>query len=1854
MARLRFLLFGNCSLKGALVAALGFLLALSALLAGGCEEEKLEDLSRLGPNEVAVAAVHPPSMELRLTSSLGVTFSRELAPSSARPGAYIEDPPVTLTPEVSGVWKWSSPTRLEFFPDGRYLPNATYTLVVDPRVARQANLTLRGLKVFTFTAEPFDLREAKLYRERVPGERRSYRVVGTLEFNHPVQLREVESHLSLSLEQRGPVKWAFDTEAQSDVVSFRSAPIEPAKKDETLTMTLQVGLKPIAGDRGLEWTVSQTVVIPAFERLVIEHLEFERKDDISRVHIHVSDYVHPEEIEGALSIDPAVENLRISSRGHTIYLVGKWEYGRRYRIRISGEMASEKGRFLERDFEGTVTIGDLEPSLSVAGHGNYLSLHGDQKIAVETVNVDKFTVELDRIHPNNLVPFLHEQSLSRTPWWQRWDLEAYGENIYRRDVEAASKARNEKVLTPISLAEELAADSRGIFRLTVAKSDERQLRETRGVVATDLGILAKRSDAELLVAVVSIRNLSPLSGVDVEVLSYSNQTLARAQTNAKGLVRFENIEADSRGKGPFVIVATRGGDLGFLSFKDTRVPTGDFDVGGIEHKTRGYDAFVYTDRDIYRPGDTTHVAWIIRDPDFGAPHEFPLTLRVIGPDGKRFTEARVTSGEGGAGEYTLTIPEWARTGGYGLSLSLDETTVLGSRDILVEDFIPDRMKVDCGLWLDGEKVTRTDEEETLARPGQTIRAVATVMNLFGPPASGRTASARVTFSPAAIRFPKWRGFTFGDPDPTETMPEMDLSERETDAGGTVAWDADLPELPDYHGWLRATVEVEVSELGGGRAVRAQESVLVSPASHVLGVRSSLAGESDFAEPGKPIPFEAILLDLDGNPVAADEVVLKVLRKRWRTTLRRDRDGRYRYVSEYDTEKVEERSVWLEGKVTPLEIAVDTHGSYRLVLESRDPSVRTTIDFYVYGWGYSPWAMSNPEKVRIKTDRTTYRPGEEIRAEVEAPFEGLLLLTVERERVFHQEWIRMDSNSAVVKVRVPEGTEPNAYLVATLLRPLDSLERHAPARAFGAAPLFLDRAAATLAVEIKAPEAVRPRTRLSVDYRLPGLRRGRDAKVTVAAVDEGILQITEFETPSPLDYFFQQRRLSVGSYDTWALLLPEYEQILRRSSPSGGAAEERVRRKNLMPISVRRVKPVALWSGIVDGAQEWQTVEFDVPEFNGALRIMVVVSSDGQFGSEEKLVRVRDPIVLSPNLPRFLAPGDEILIPVQVYNGLTEKTGEAIPIEVTLELSGPVEFVRGEEGQREVRAKGGAEEVVYFRAQASDSMGKASFQFVGEARGERVRVSTGMAVRPPQPLDGEVLTGVVREGEPVKTVLSDAWYGGTGRVFIRVSPLPVAEFSASLPYLLRYPYGSIEQTTSRSFPLLYFADLARELAPEMFGCHDADYFVNSAIDRIVAMQNPGGDFAFWPGRAGSSANPWATVYATHFLVEASQGGYVVPEGVLPLAIGNLARMARSPDRGWDRSWREQEKLSARAYAAYVLALAGEPERGAMAYMTQKELGKMTPAARSHLAGAFAFLGSLQMMDEILPAGLSPEPEERSWGRTWRSPARDEAIQLAVLAAVDPAHAHVPVLLERLGRRAENGRWRNTQENAFALLALGKIAARWDSEPAPGVILLDGQSVGEFGKEGTTVEGRDWGARRIEIRATGPGVAYYTILDEGIPRQGEGRSTDRGLSVAREYLDRYGQPVDLAAITQGEVIVCRLTLSSTKGDVENVVIADLVAAGLEIENPRLSDRGGFDWIKQRRERNRSNQLNVDYLDVRDDRFLVFTTAVTEEREFFYGLRAVTAGRFVLPPAKAEAMYDPSVRSIRGGGEVTIRVP
>lgn len=729
----------------------------------------------------------------------------------------------------------------------------------------------------------------------------------------------------------------------------------------------------------------------------------------------------------------------------------------------------------------------------------------------------------------------------------------------------------------------------------------------------------------------------------------------------------------------------------------------------------------------------------------------------------------------------------------------------------------------------------------------------------------------------------------------------------------------------------------------------------------------------------------------------------------------------------------------------------------------------------------------------------------------------------------------------------------------------------------------------------------------------------------------------FKTPDPYGYFYAKKALETSTYDFFRDLIPE--PVKSKGSSTGGSDEEKMAQR-VNPLGVQRFKPVALWSGIVQTNESGEAeVTLDVPEFSGELRLMALAYKGDRFGSAQKGMKVADPIVITPALPRFLSPNDEIVMTVTAFN-TTDKTAQ---LKFEVETSGGVVAVTK---SAELELKPNQERYVGFNLRANDEIGKGVVKVKTHAFGEKFESVTEIPVRPIAPFAADAITGFVDGGTSTTTQVEDVYLPYNRKSRIVFSPFPVANFAKELQYLIGYPHGCLEQTTSKAFPQIYLRDIAILLDPSILNHGSPTYFVNEAITKINSMQMHDGAFSYWPG--GDYSNGWTTVYATHFLIEAKKAGYAVSENVLKSAMSAVAQIARSKETE-DYYYFSDNKTTVKRianksalYALYVLALGGTPEKALMDfYRTEKNL--LTYDTQYLLAGAYALSGDRKTFNELLPSEFVTEEAGRTSGWTFDSHIRANALILNVLFDTDLNNPHIPQYLEYLSRSYKNEYWYSTQDDAFTLLAFGKAARMASSTKIEGTVSVGGKNFSYKGNN-QKFDIEPYG-KNIVMTMKGQGRAYYSVVTEGIRKDGKIKVEDKELQIRREFFNRSGAPVDLNSVKQNSLVIVKLSLRSSVDYLENVAITDLLPAGFEIENPRITDNTQYNFIK--------DPSTPSYMDIRDDRINIYASFDEDSRSrtFYYMVRAVTQGEFQYAPVVAEAMYSPDYYSASGQGKLRV---
>jgi uncharacterized protein YfaS (alpha-2-macroglobulin family) len=1741
-----------------------------------------------------------------------VAFDRPV--TGARDGASPAAAPAAIEPPTPGTWTWVSPYMLRFAPTDGFVQARTYTFTFSGKDFLTAPQELGGKNAWQASYGTFEVARLTGHLEPAPEGGAMVVVRGEAAFNRRVDPKALADHISLvdPRDPKKPVAVSLTTGYAGKKIGFVSDPIEKTARQRDVKIVITPGVRPEKGDIELSREAVAVIPVALDPHLRLRQVKAASEEGASTIRLTLSTPVEAnDETAGRLTIEPDLET-NLSADGADLLLSGAFEPGREYTVTLDKGLVAADGAVLDAKETHTVRIPDLEPSVDFRDQGIFLSRNGYKNLAVKSINTNAAEISIDRVYFNNLFPlFSMDYSAFDDEFGGGSVNTSLGDRIFNDRIPLRYKS-NAAVITPVNLEKYIQGHTPGLYRVALTVPGKFQGFQ-RFVLVTDIGIVAKQGQGDLLVWTASYSTLAPVAGASVRVLSYQNQELAAGTTDARGLFRAKLSPKTLRDKRPYLVMVQKGADTSFLLYDRFRVDTTGLDVAGAVMPESGYTAFVYGERDIYRPGETLEGLAVLRDGRLGVPPSMPVTLRLNDPQGRKIGEKTVVSGAEGIVTLQQPLPVQTLTGSYTLDVVAADA-VVGQYHFQVEDFVPDRISV------------AVKPDAPSASPGQPLAFTITGRYLFGAPGADLPVEARVRLVKAAFAPKGYADYVFGDPERSFEDTEILQETGNLDAGGHISYTAALPDDLAPPAALTAIVTARVRE-GGGRGVTGLARLPVHAYAAYPGLRRL---KSEATVPGKPVRFEYVVVTPEGKLTESEELTATLYRDTWQTVLRKGPDGSYKYESVRDPKTVEVKSVAAKGGRGAVEFTPPTFGSYRLTLTDPASGATSQLEFYAGGFGYSPWAVENPARLELKPDKAEYASGETARLQVRAPFAGKLLVAVEGAEVHDVQILDLAGNTGEITLAVKPEYMPGVYVTATLVRKAGEMTADSPSRAFGAVPLFVDRASGRLPLTLAAPEAMRPGGKLSASVAAPP-----GSIVTVAAVDEGILQLIAQKTPDPFATFYAKRQLGVETFDTFSLLLPEVPPLMGKALAGGGDSLEDL--SNFVRTQSPAQRTVAFWSGPVRvGPSGKAEVSFDIPEFQGQVRLMAAGISGRRFAAAEAKTLVKSPLVLLPSFPRFLSFGDAAQIPVTVRND----TGRDGSFAVSLTANGPVSVA---EPTRNVAIKNGATATATFPVTAGNAEGVAEFAVAVSGGGETSSDTARVPVRSPLPPRTTVRSGTLEAAElTVPNLASGEFLPGTARLDVAVGRFPLIRFAGNLKALLAYPYGCLEQTVSRAFPLLHFADLAQAMAPGAFEATSPQAMVQSAIRRVTGMQLYNGGFSMWPG--GDAPQAWMSLYAAHFLAEARQAGYPVDPDVLSQALAFAGQTGRGADL------EKPDGLTLAAYALYVQAKAGRADIGAMDNLRDSQAQKLPPEARGLLGAAYAAVGNTRTADMLLSGPVPPGEPHKATGGNLDSTLRDKALFLSALIDAVPADPRIASLAEEVGRLLDGEPYPSTQENAFALLALGKFYARQlAKKPFAGVLYAGDGVLADFSSD-KVLSLRSLpqsGDLHFVVKAGfTPGSCFYSVRTRAIPTAKAYAPQAAGLAIERTYLGRDGQPIDLAAVPQGALVVVKFAVRATSGPVANVVLENLLPAGLEVENPRLSTTERLPWMEA------DEKTDAAYLDLRDDRTLLFTDLADDKWHAFYALlRAVTPGVFVVPPAQAEAMYAPELRASGNLARLTI---
>ena len=1490
------------------------------------------------------------------------------------------------------------------------------------------------------------------------------------------------------------------------------------------------------------------------------------------------------------------------------------KHGERYAITLRAGIPSVVRETLSKSAEFNVYVRDRKPLVRFTGKAYVLPRTGQRGIPVVSVNTTAVALEVYRIGDRNLLETVVGRDFQRN--LDRYDVERLtqtrGAEVWKGEM-TVEQTLNTDVTTAFPVGDAIPTLSPGVYVMVAQPAgtpkDEFEALATQWFIVSDLGLAAFSGNDGIHAFVHSLDTAQPKGAVDIRLLSRNNEVLARKRTSDAGHAQFEaNLTRGEGALAPALLIASDAkGDYAFLSLK---APAFDLSDRGVSGRVvpAGLDAFVYSERGVYRSGETVQLTALLRDGQGMAALNVPLTLVVERPDGVEYRRAVVP--DQGVGGRALAVPlvSSAPTGTWRVRAFTDpKRPPVGEATFLVEDYVPDRLEL--ALASNAKGVSRTSPAQV------TVDG----RYLYGAPAAALELEGEVIVAPASER-PGFAGYQFGAADEeVETTRQPLEGLPETDANGKASFAVTLAKQPATSRPLQAQVIVRMAE-AGGRAVERKLTLPVVPGGPMIGVKPLFSGRS--LGEGENATFDVVVVSPEGAALARSGVryeLLKVETKyQW-----------YRREGSWDFEPVKTTKRLADGQLDvaadkPARISVPVQwGRYRLELSTADRNGPTTSIGFDAGW-YAEASADTPDLLELALDKPEYAAGEAMTVAVTARTAGKLTLNVIGDRLLST--VTQDVAAGTARVRVPVGSDwgSGAYLVATLRRPLDSRSERMPGRAIGVQWFSINRKARTLALDMRLPTQMRPNGALRVPIRVGGLAPGEEARIVVAAVDVGILNLTGYKPPAPDDYYLGQRRLTAEIRDLYGALI-DGMQGSRGQIKTGGDAGA-VELQGAPPTQ----KPLALYSGIVtvrpDGTA---AVAFDIPDFAGTARVMAVAWSKDKVGRAAGDVTIRDPVVLTATLPRFLLNGDRGTMHLELDN----VEGPAGDYRLEVKSEGVVGNAAPQTLKLNAKQRGSV--TVPLTAAA---VGNAALTVrVSGPGGFALERGYALSVRPATQILARRTVKPLAKGESL-TLSSDLFADlvpGSGSVALSVGVSTALDAAALLSALDRYPFGCSEQITSRALPLLYVNDLATATHLALDGA--VDQRIRDSIDRLLARQGSNGSFGLW---SAGGDDVWLDAYVTDFLTRARERGFAVPDTAFKLALDRLRNFVGNADDPGKDGGRNL------AYALYVLARNGAAPIGDLRYFADAKLDAIaTPIAKAQIAAALGMLGDRARAERVYGAALAsiaPQPV-LDYGRTdYGSVLRDAAALVTLASEGGAPRPTVTGAVARVEAARGLSPYTSTQENAWMVLA-----AR--------ALIKDAQSVAlDVGGEKTqgalnrNLRAAEL-AQPLKVTNAGDGAVQAVVTVSGAPLVPE-PAAEKGFRIERKYYTLAGKPADPAKAKQNDRFAVVLKITEPQPQFARIIVADYLPAGFEIDNPRLvssGDTGTLGWIEDAQE-----PVSSEF---RDDRFSAAFERKSGDPSVFtvaYVVRAVSPGRYVHPQAYVEDMYRPDRfgRTATGAIEVT----
>jgi uncharacterized protein YfaS (alpha-2-macroglobulin family) len=1596
-----------------------------------------------------------------------------------------------------------------------------------------------------------------------------------------------------------------------------------------------------------------------------------------------SDPLDPEqELDGLAGI-AGVESVRLAVEGNKLRIYpGERLSGERQGFVASG-LRNVMKRTLGKDIMVDLMFEEVKPNVRITSTGTILPSTDGSYLPFQAVNLNAVDVRVVRIYTDNVAQFLQVNDLAGER-----ELARVGRLILKKRVPLTGKDKaktNEWNTYFLSLDELIRTEPGAIYRISLgfrkaystypcgeattspitAVEPEEELADeaqwdnpyqdywyanegyydgeeydyqerdepcsasyfrnkgtvvSRNILASDIGLIAKgANDGSLVVAASDLRTAAPLSGVQVDVLDLQRRPLGSAVTDGQGLITLPRTDHK-----PFLLVASKGRQRGYLKLDDgSALNVSAFDVQG-ERVDKGLKGMLYGERGVWRPGDSLYLTFLLEDAAQKLPKDHPVVLELSDPLGRMDQRLVRTSGVNGMYAFRCATSPDAPTGVWNALVRVGGTTF--QRSIRIETVKPNRLKIQ--LDLGNEKFTASATE----RP---VKLHSTW--LHGAPARSLKARTTATLTRGTAQFKGYEKYAFNDLRTDLSTNEITVFDGTLDTEGNASFPLNLELNDRAPAAVNANIITRVFE-AGGEASTDRSDITYYPFSAYAGLQTPEANNAwSTYVTDTTYRIEAVAVDANGKALPQHSLKAQVVKVGQNWWWDGDMDGPASYMNAPSSTMIGEQELRTDAQGrTSFTFRVNrpNWGSYVVRLSDPASGHVSAAQLYVDWPGYEGRSRRQGEKgaavLTFNADQERYTVGSNCTLTIPGSGEGRAFISLETgSRILQTTWVELNGKETRFTFPVTADMAPNVYAHVTVVQPHAKALNDRPIRLYGVIPIPVEDPHTHIAPVIAAPKEIRTDERFTVSV---SEKSGREMTYTLAIVDEGLLDLTRFRTPDPWAHFYAREALGVRTWDLYDQVIGSFGRPLQRVLALGGSDQvspDAAARANRFKPVVRFVGPFKLKSGA--RAEH----AFTISNYVGSVRVMVV-ATDGEraYGNAEKAVPVKKPLMLLATLPRVLGPGETVDLPVTVF------AMDAKVKNVRLKLEANDLFTAEEGSERTLNFAGTGDQVATFRLRMAERIGVGKVRVTAEGAGERATTSIELDVRMPNLPQTDHNEAVVEPGQRWEDAPGPVGITGTNKAYLEVSTIPAVDLGRRLQYLIDYPHGCIEQTTSAAFPQLFLAsvvDVDARTAQEM------RRNVEAGLRRLKQFQRPNGGFAYWPG--GSDVSDWGSAYAGHFLVEAERAGFALPPGLKDRWLAYMRVAVRDHAFVEGSGWSEEDRQLTQAYRLYVLALGGTADLGAMNRL--RTTPRLALQAKWMLAAGYALTNRKDVARDIITGLATTVSPYSAMAYTYGSDLRDEAIIAEALTRLDD-RTGAAIVIKRIAERLGTEDWYSTQTTAWGLLAVSRLAMDPTARGMQFSLEIDGRTEERASSKGVVridlpvPDGR----RKVALRNSGKGILYARTVRTGVPMPGEERPANNGLAVDVRFQRMDGTRLDPQELEQGTDFQAVVTIQhpGIRGAYQELALSQIFPSGWEIRNSRL-------------EGTTSAQQNSwsEYQDIRDDRVLTyFDLSAGQQSTYRVLLNAAYVGRYYLPPTVCEAMYDHTVNARSPGQWVRVVKP